>query len=370
MRNALRQKGHEAKLISDGDGYKGFPADLVFKRRPFRNDRIERVLIIVSELLGISGIMSFVKKWPSIKSEIINYDIVQLINPIALTNFGSIVHLYLWYYLKKHNKKIFLCALGDDYYWVNNMLKSETKYNVLSHLGVFNFHKEVFSMKYVYGFLYKTLNRYALKTSECVIPGLYDYLRVYKNDKCSNLVPLPVAPSKLGKPIQLNPENKIVIFHGWQKGKELKKGNLIFDRVAKKICEDYPDQTEYKVVQNVPYYQYIELLNSAHIALDQCYSYDKGMNGVLFMAAGKVTFTGMEESALREYQYYDPNKIYGINALNDDKYLYDKIASLIENPRSIEEISKNAIEFVKNNHSSDYVAGLYLNIWNGNYVTT
>ncbi len=369
LRNALKKKGFDVKLISDGDGYKGFPADVIINNGPMVKGKIGAALYSITELLGTTGILTFIRKWGKLKKEMVDYDVVQLINPIAFTKFGSIVNLFALRYIKKHNGKIFLCAIGDDYAYVKHNMTKETKSIPYKNVNLFNFYKNVYSLRYVYGFLYKTLDKYAIKISEKIIPGLYDYQRVYSIEKSTKLIPLPVAPEKIGKSIKIDEKDKIIIFHGWQTGKERVKGNFIFDNAAKRICANYPEKVEYQIVQNVPYKEYIKLFNKAHIALDQCFSYDKGMNGLFLMAAGKVVFSGFEKKTLQNYPFYDADKIYGINAKADEKYLYDKLVSLIENPKLIEEISQNAIEFVSRNHSNDFVADLYLNIWKSNERT-
>jgi len=366
---ALKKKGYIVKTISDGDGYKLFPTDIKVNSPISYNNHINKISFTIYLLLvytGLKGIFDFIKIWKSLKKEIKGYDVVQLINPVALTGFGSVVNLFLLHYLKKHNKKIFLCALGDDYYWVKNNMKKESKYIALKDINCFNFYKQLHSTKYTYGFMYKKLNNYAVKISTKIIPGVYDYKRVYSwSDKISKLVPLPIDNDYIGYPIKIIKNEKIIIFHGWQKGKELRKGNIIFDIVAKKICKNFPDKVIYKIVQNVPYKEYIKTFNSCHIAFDQCFGFDKGVNGLLFMAAGKVTFTGMEKEAISSYPFYDSEKIYGINATPNEDYLYTQLSILINNPKIIEKISLNAISFVLDNHRSDYVANLYLEIWKG-----
>ena len=78
---------------------------------------------------------------------------------------------------------------------------------------------------------------------------------------------------------------------------------------------------------------------------------DKGYNGLLGMAAGKVVFSGFYEKALKEYPYYDGEAI-GVDVSRDEEDMYLKFKQLIEMPSNIETISANAINFVKRNHIS------------------
>lgn len=365
LTKVLRKKNLDVKLISDGDGYKGFACDVLIKYdNKYNKSKIYNLYLLISEFLGTKGILSFYKKWKILKNETQGFDVVQIINPIALTGFGSMVNLFFLYFLKKNNKKIFLCALGDDYYWVKSSISSPSKFRDLSDIHFYNFLKRPYSTKYTHGFLYKTLNNYAIKISTAVIPGLYDYQQVYLwCNKITRLVPLPISDENIGTPIKIQENEKIVIFHGWQIGKESRKGNLIFDSVAKRLCADFPEKIEYLVVKSVPFEEYTKLYQSAHIAFDQCFSCDKGVNGLIHMAAGKVSITGFEKEALMNYPHYNPDKIYGINSSSNKNYLYNQLKILIENPKKIEEISENAIEFVKQNHNNTDITNLYLQIW-------
>jgi len=369
LSKALKNMGHEVKTISDGDEYKCFPADILIRdpSLKWKNNKINTFFRMFLEYSGLKGICKFLFIWNSIKREMIGYDVVQLINPLALSAFGSIANLYLLRYLRRKNSKIFLKAVGDDYYDVIYSMKQNTKFTYLKNIHLKDFVTKYYSLKYVYGLFYKKLNDYAIDISTKVIPGLYDYKMEYDwCDKSTNIIPLSVIQDKLGSPINIHPNEKIVIFNGWQKGKELKKGNDIFDRAANRVLREFPDKVEYVIVQSVPFEEYIKLYASAHIFFDQCYSYDKGVNGMLGMAAGKVVFSGFEKEALECYPHNDFTKEYGINALPDEEYIYKCLIALIENPQRIETISKNAIEFVMKNHLSNIVAEKYIQIWSEN----
>src|SRR5690606_443848 len=94
---------------------------------------------------------------------------------------------------------------------------------------------------------------------------------------------------------------KVNIFFGVQTGKGLRKGYYIFEEVIERLCEEYPDRVDVNVVENVPYKEYIRSFKGCHIFFDQALSYDKGMNALIGMAAGKVVLSGAEAGALSCY---------------------------------------------------------------------
>lgn len=355
---ALKERDIYTYMVSDGDSFKQFNTDFLLKR----NCNItNNVLIIlyrhILTALGIIGLVTFMKKWSKLKKVSRGFDIVQLVNPNALQGFGFFVNMFYIHYLYNHNERIYLSVLGDDYYTFK-YLKS-ISWNLYTNLT----YREKIYLFFKYSRICKYLNDYAIKISSKIIPGLYIYERSYHLfSKTISFIPFPINKSFIGSPIKIDTSSPIVIFHGWQLGKEKRKGNDIFDKVIKRIVCNYGTKVKYIVVQNVPYSRYIEMFNSCHIFIDQLYAYDKGFNGLLGMAAGKVVFSGFDEESLKGYPYYN-NNIIGIKSFNDESYLYDKFSNLIENPNLIEEISKNAIDFVYQNHLNTYVASKYVDVW-------
>lgn len=361
LRNALREKGVNVSLFSDGDSYKKFYSDIKLKtsnRTSLLNNRYIRLL---SDFLGLKGLVVLFENRKQIEF-LKNYDVVQLINPVPFLSFGPLASLLLACFLKRYNKRIFLCALGDDYQWVKHCLSGKVKYSMFDRMTWRNWHKFYFSLKFVYHPLYILLDRYIIKMTDGIICGLYDYWLAYQNvDKPKTFIPLPISERQLVKkptPTQY----PIKIFHGWQTGKELRKGNDVFDVAIKRVVEKYgPDMVAYNVVKSVPYEEYIKLYYECDIFIDQCYSYDRGMNGLLGMAAAKVVFTGFD-SALHEL-YSCKTSTIALNAQPDDSILFEKICHLVGDIRFIDEIKNNAREFVIDNHCSFSIAEQYLKFW-------
>lgn len=360
----LKRKGVETFIVSNGDGYKKYSADILlinnviqtknFFKRAYRN---------IIHRLGLNGLFTFLKQWNELKYYIKGYDVVQLVNSVPLSGFGSVANLIMIKYVYRKNKHIFLSVLGDDFYTVKWLGKNNIKSSFFKDNTIKNIFKPSPQFSYKYCLFYKYLNDYIIKISKSIMPGSFSYFKSYEwSNKNSNIFPFPIDSTKIGNPIVLNKEKTIIIFHGWQKGKDKKKGNDVFDRVIKKVVEKYREKVEYRVVQSVPFDEYIRLYNDSHIFIDQLFGFDKGMNGLYGMAAGKVVFSGFDTKALNLYSNYN-GKLIGIESYNDEEYLFNKFCELIDNPKLIEEISKNAIEFVKQNHLTDFIADLYINEW-------
>ena len=140
-----------------------------------------------------------------------------------------------------------------------------------------------------------------------------------------------------------------------------KKGNDHFEAALKRIQEKYSSKVEVITVENIPYAEYIEKYNSAHIMLDQVFSYDQGYNALEAMAKGKVVFTGAETEFLARYNLI-ADKVC-INALPDVEDLFLKLEDLILNPEKLIAISQNARKFIEKEHDYVSIAAKYLGVW-------
>lgn len=361
LRNALLKLGHQVVLVSDGDGYKKFSRDLSFSVPKSSTGRFGVFLGVVISFFGLSGI-SLLWANRGLLSSLKGYDVVQLINPVPFSGLGSIASIIFFFWLKISNKKIVLCALGDDYYWVDASLRGEYRYSMFDRMKFLNSKKFLHSLRYKYFLFYRLANYLMLSNSSLVICGLYDYYVAYNfTDRKRRFIPLPVDEALLGGEIRLT-RYPVKIFHGWQRGKELRKGNDIFHAAVARLVEKYGEGVvEYRIVQSVPFEEYISLYSDADIFLDQAYSYDKGMNGLLGMAAGKVVFTGWEPEAACLYSAGSVAPC--INALPDVDKVYFILERLVLDLDEVDRIKRSAVDFVATNHLSLSVAERYLREW-------
>ncbi len=354
LSKGLNKLGVETYRISSGDSFKKYSADYLINIK-----KSNRFVSVVSSFFGFTHLIDFFRIWPDLKLKINEFDIVQLNNPRFLP-FGDLINIYILHYVSKHNGKLFLSVLGDDYYvdkwnYKNNkkmpLYASTTLRKKLGKRGVWE----------------KLLTNYCIQKCSGIIPGAYIYKFPYQwTSKLCPVIPFACDENKIGVPFHLNDNEPILVFHGWQKGKESRKGNDVFDRVLKKIVDKYGDKVVYNVVQNVPFDEYQKLYSSCHIFIDQLYASDKGTNGMYGMAAGKVVFSGFQKECLEAYEHYNGEEI-GVPASHQEDVLYNQFCEIIADRKRMERISKNAINFVKENHEGTVVARQFLKIWN-NFV--
>lgn len=369
LRNYLKSQDYDVTLVSDGDSYKNFERDIDLKKseniiiKHLLKNRLFRTLYniysTVITYLGLKGLLFYFKKKKQI-SKLKSFDIIQLMNTIPIEEFGSIAsYLFIKQLLKQNpNAQLFLVAAGDDYEWVSKNLKDNVKsYFVNLNLKTLKYY--LFSLRYIYGFYFKKLHTFILKNSNGIIPIIYDYYRCYQdNPKCKDIIPIGLSSDKFIAPTEVL-NYPIKIFHGWQKGKDLRKGNILLHEAALKLQHEFGfDKIEYNMVQSVPYSKYITLYSDCDIFLDQCYSFGRGVNGCLGMAKGKIVVSGFElEKGLPN------NEKIGVNAKPNIEYLYQELKKIVNNQKQLLQMKNNSYRYATQNYLIQNVANKYLKVW-------
>lgn len=360
LKEGLEQLGHQVVLLGHNDGFKNFPIDILIEKK-WNNGILKKVKLALYKTTGfdISSYLTYLQ-FLKYQKECSGFDVVQLINENSF---------YCSYPFEKkiianliqNNKKLYLLSCGYDYLNVkycfeNPDFKSviplylEHKIDKKSFWNILKFQTKPF--KKLHDFIYNNCNGIIASDLDYHIPlsGTKKYL---------GLIPNPVNVSKI-EFIPLKIEDKIIIFHGINELNYLKKGNDIFEETLDIIQQKYQEKIEIITVKSIPYEDYINLYNSAHIILDQVYAYDQGYNALEAMAKGKVVFTGAET----EFEnFYNLTQKVAINAIPDVNYLVNELSFLIENPDEIIAISKRARAFVEKEHNYLQIAKQYVDVW-------
>lgn len=358
LKEGLEAIGHQVTIIASGDYFKNYPADIKL-HRSFDKGLGRKIKIAVYKLFkkDITSIL-LIKQAFKYKNLLKNHDVVQLINERALGAQPK-DEQKLIRFLKEHNSKLFLLCCGTDYLSVKYAYDKNFRYSILTPF----FKGKVTPKEYnnVLSYIkptYLNHHQFVYKNIQGVIASDMDYhLPMKDHPKYLGLIPNPINTDKIS--YTENPVNdKIIIFHGINKANFYKKGNDFFEEALKVIKNKYPNKTEIIISENVPYNEYINSYNKAHILLDQIYAYDQGYNALEAMAKGKVVFTGAETEFLDYYKLQEDEVC--INALSNVDYLVEKLSWLIENPEKIIEIGFNARKFIENYHDYRKIAQLYV----------
>ena len=106
--------------------------------------------------------------------------------------------------------------------------------------------------------------------------------------------------------------------------------------------------------------KYLEMMENVSIVVDQCNTYSYGMNALISMALGKVVFSGAEKEIFKSLKINDSPVI---NIIPDPDFIYESLSNLIQNPKSIVELSEYSRKYVEDNHDAPLIAQKYIKEW-------
>lgn len=361
LKEGLQALGHEVMLVSTGDAFKGYPSDLLLKRNYdsgfLKKIKVGLFLLFRLDVTSLSLRNQFFRH----RDKFSGFDVVQLINESPL-GIQPKQEKEIISFLRKNNHKLFLLSCGTDYISVKYAFEKKFRYSIFDPYFEGKISEKDFfpALKYLRP-EYKDLHGFVYGNVDGVIASDLDYdIPLQANPNYLGLIPNPVNTQKLKfEPFVF--EGKTVIFHGINRTNYFKKGNDYFEAALKKLQQKHPAKVEVITVENVPYSEYIEKYNAAHILLDQVFAYDQGYNALEAMAKGKVVFTGAEKEFLKRYNLEEDEVC--INALPDVDYLFGKLESLVLDREKMQQISQNARKFIERKHDYISVAEKYLKVW-------
>lgn len=353
LATALREMGHSVTVVSNGSKWMDTRRDLTLSRRPGKTGAIKYVFDIARMLPRLKG-----------------FDIVHLINPIFLELRPGKVKL-VFDYLKRNNRHIYLSAIGTDYIYVqacmngdifkysdfkigNNpspyMLSQESKEHRVENWGLP---------------VMKHYSDYVTPKFDGVMTCLYEYYKAYEG-----IIPagrlayggIPIETRSIKPNLITRTPEKIKFFLGRHKHRTVLKGTDLMLEALRRTCDRYPGLCEMQVVENRPYDEYIELLSSAHVNLDQLYSYTPATNALLGMARGVVAVSGAEPEFYDFIDEHDCRPIINVSPLVEGD-IDHKLAWIVEHRDRLPELSRMSREFVEKHNDSHIVAQKHLDFW-------
>ena len=362
LKEGLTALGHEVTLLSAGDHFKKYDTDIsIYPKFTAVNPLGHFAKRLMYRLTGINlqyneHAIRFRRLLPKLKG----YDHVQLINSDALQSYPG-TQIKLFEKLMRQNGTLSLLICGDETPVIDSSLKKTLQYSVLTpYLENKGLSKQYsYSLKYVTNSYRRLYNRVAEKASVIITSDLDYEIPMKSSGYKTVFIPNPVNTDKLSF-TEPDISGRIFIFLGINRMSYTKKGIRFFEGALQIIKQKYPDKAEIIITENIPYAEYIQLYDRAHILLDQVYSYDQGYNALEAMAKGKVVFTGAEREF---YNHYQPEERVAVNALPDTPAIVEELSFLIENPDEIVNISRNARKFVEREHNYIKIAQQYLNAW-------
>ena len=346
---ALRKLGHEVCVISNGDEWKGYPADISLIRKPGRWGAITYLYKVLRLLPKLKG-----------------YDVVQLINPVHFIDLKAERGVRIYDYLRRHNKRIFLGAFGYDYYLVyDSVVRRTLRYcdwytptrEVHHEWNTANEHDWLHTYK-------KDASIHVAETCDGIISGLYEYDVAYRScfpDK-TTFIPLPIEAPAQAVAAPYVEGHKVRFFIGINRSRTALKGTDILLSALERIVAAYPSRAEMVRAESLPFARYSELMRSCHVLLDQIYSYTPAMNALQAMSQGLIVVGGGEEESYALLGEHELRPI--INVQPDEEDIYHQLEQLILHPERIAQLKRDSVEYTRRHHDSIKVAEQYITAWN------
>lgn len=353
LAQGLRHLGHEVTVASNGDFWKDYPRDIDLARTP-------------GKLGGIALLAKVYRQLPRWRG----YDVVQLINPMFLElkaeRIGPIYH-----YLRRHNKKIVLCAMGLDYYWVHECITRKplrySDFNIGDQLRTDE------PAKYYSNDWLDTpkgrLNQEIAHDCDAIVATPYEYYACYQPlfPEKTTFIPFPINPNNYreAKEVRNSIEvrqsidsiSPLNLFIGISKGRSAYKGTDIMLRAAEDVQRQHPDLLEIIKVEGVPFEEYQRLMDGSDAIMDQLYSYTPAMNALLAMSKGIIVIGGGEEESYEILGEKELRPIVNVQPNYDS--VRQELEQLVLHPERITTLKQQSQEYVRRHHDYLKVARQY-----------
>lgn len=352
LARALRDLGHTAVVASNGSHWMDTTRDIDLNRGPGKLGAVRYVIDILCS-----------------RSKMRDFDVVVTCGSIFLDlKPGKVRRVFDW--LKCHNRCIVMSALGTDYVYYHACHDGKTyrysDFMVGDQPSPYTLSNE-YQAKHEDNWklpLMREHSKHILSNIDGAISCLWEYNECYKPLLGERLAygGIPID-TKCVEPHILHTEpEKVKFFIGIQRDRNVLKGTDLLLEAARRTVDRYPDQCELKVVENVPYEEYVKLLSESHVLLDQLYSYTPATNALLAMARGLVAVSGAEPEYYDFIDEHDNQPIINVSPIVDGD-IDAKLEWLVKNKHQLPDLSLRSREFVEKHNEAHVVAQRHLEFY-------
>lgn len=351
LATGLRRLGCDVTIVSDGSKWQDCERDIDITRRPGK----------------LGGIQLYLKLLTTMRKHLSGYDIVSVHDPNFISLRPSLLRP-LFDRLRRDNGAVFLNAMSYDVPFLDMLAdpSSPLAYNEWFVKGeptrYFNTNQSEWQAWHTQEM--KDYQQYFYDNIDGAVSVLYEYHLALQRALPSGRIAYGGIPIDLDKfqPLTL-PEriDKVRLFLGRDRSRVLMKGSDFLLQAAQTVVERHPDRAELILVENRPFDEFIALLKSAHVVLDQIYSYTPATTALMAMAYGLNVVSGGEPDYYRFIGENDNHPI--INAPITLDSLTDTIEQIVLHPELIAERGRRSREFVEKHNDCTAVARRYLDFW-------
>ena len=350
LRKGFKELGHDVVLMSDGNKLRNCPRDVDLKRD-----------------MRYGKLGGFIVLWRLLKNvrRLFGNDIVQIQN-FQFVPLKVWLNRLIFIILKLGNRKVVKCCLTEDP--VTDMRQAEGIFMYSdTHIGTRPINVEQNRERIAEQMRpeYIKCCAYANAKADALLPCLYEYYACYDMPEYREklyYMPLPMEIPAVTTVCRLKVEGPVRVLVGIQKERDYIKGAGLIAALVDKIAQENPGRIEVRRIVDVPYDEYLAMIDEADVLVDQLYSYTPSMNSLAAMAHGTVVIGGGEE------EYYDfigereLRPIINVRPEQDD-YNLKALRSALLCPEKIEDMKRQGLEFVIKHHDYLKVSGMYLDVY-------
>lgn len=274
--------------------------------------------------------------------------------------------VYDW--LRTHNRAIFNSALGTDTNYVEECLDPQSairysEFRLFGKVSPLCQSRPSLTSDWLAEPL-KRFSRHIYSTIDGAVSALYEYdialRRILPPEKIA-YGGIPINLDVL-QPVELPDRiEKVKLFLGRYRERCLEKGTDVLEAAAKAIVGKYPRNAELVIVENRPYKEYLGLLRSAHVVLDQLYSYTPATNALQAMAYGLNTVSG---GAPEFYDFIGERELRPVIHVEPDyESVYNALEHTVLNRHEIRPRGLAGREFVEKHNDCRIVAQRNVDFW-------
>ncbi|MCM1077042.1 MAG: glycosyltransferase family 1 protein [Bacteroides sp.] len=348
----LRELGHETVVASHGGYWLNTGREIDLRRR-FKGK--------------LGGLDLWLRVNGSLRSKLRGFDIVSVASQ-------SFIELrpgrkgQFFDFLKANNRSIFYTALGTDPNYVEECLDpaSPLRYNEFRIYGEDSPYlrsRPTICDDWLTPEM-RRLDRHIYSSVDGAMSVLYEnYValrRTLPEDRMA-YIGIPIDTDAL-QPVEL-PERpaRVRLFLGRYRNRLLEKGTDVMEAAARAVVDRYPGKSELVIVENRPYDEYLELLKSAHVVLDQLYSYTPATNALQAMAYGLNTVSG---GAPEFYDFIGEHELHPVIHVEPNyESVVRALESVVLHPETLRPRGLQGREFVVRHNDYRLVASRALDFW-------
>lgn len=363
LATGLRRLGCDVTVASAGSGFMQTDRDIDL-RRPLRG--------------RAGGLALWLKLNGPLRARLKGYDIVS----VSGCNFVELKPVRvreIFRRLRRDNGGVYLSALGTDLPYIEECLDpaSPLRYNefrLYDQPGPLAVEQPEIIPAWQTGPLRDWCEEF-YQGIDGAVSALYEYhLAVARRLPPEKIAygGIPVDVEALA-PVDI-PESpsRVRIFLGRHRHRMAEKGTDRFEVAIRRALERNPGRGELVVVENRPYAEYLSLMRSAHVVVDQAFSYTPATNALLSMAYGIPTVSGGEPGF---YDFigqpatpgvppggFDPLRPV-INSPVDVEGMTGMFDRLLRHPEELRQRGIASREFVLRHNACEVVARRFLDFW-------